>query len=114
MKKSVSSTCIAGRERPGEMLEDIFKRLFDAAELAAMDAQTRRIVDRTMTTKLDMMQHLHNTYIDGHLDGEKKGRAEGAREQAVESAKFFLRLGLAVEDIAKGTGLTVEEINSWI
>ena len=100
------------RERPGEMLEDIFKRLFDAAELAAMDAQTRRIVDRTMTTKLDMMQHLHNTYIDGHLDGEKKGRAEGAREQAVESARYFLRLGLAVEDIAKGTGLTIEEVNS--
>jgi predicted transposase/invertase (TIGR01784 family) len=97
--------------RPGEMLEEIFKRLFDAAELAAMDAQTRRIVDKTMTTKIDTLQHLHNTYIDGHLDGEKvgleKGLAKGL-EKGLEKgrAEAFKR----VEDQLRRDGMPEEEI----
>jgi predicted transposase/invertase (TIGR01784 family) len=102
------------------MLEEIFKRLFDAAELAAMDAQTRRLVDKTMTTKIDTLQHLHNTYVDGHLDGEKVGHADGLAEglakgraeQSKADARRFLKMGYPIEDVAKGTGLSVEEVKA--
>lgn len=46
------------------MLEEIFKRLFDAAEFAAMDAQTRKKVDKAMTTKIDILQGIQNSYVD--------------------------------------------------
>lgn len=57
-----------------------------------------------MTTKLDMMQHLHNTYIDGHQDGEK--------ERSVAIARKLLNKEFSTEDIAECTGLTSEEVEA--
>ena len=42
---------------------------------------------------------------------KKEGIAEGARENAIETAKNFLRMKLGtIGQIAQGTGLTVEEV----
>lgn len=43
-------------------------------------------------------------------EGKKEGRIEGKREEAIAIALEFKKMGLPLEDIAKGTGLTVEEI----
>lgn len=49
-----------------------------------------------------------NEYL---LDKAKKeGKIEGKREEAIAIALEFKKMGLPLEDIAKGTGLTVEEI----
>lgn len=90
------------QRRPDEMLEEIFKRLFDAAELAAMDAQTRKKVDKAMTTKIDILQGIQNSYVDGFEAGEKN--------KARETAKALLDLGVAEEIIEKSTGLSPEEV----
>ena len=42
--------------------------------------------------------------------GEKRGISLGAYQKAVETAKKFLSMGLSVEQVADGTGLSVEEI----
>ncbi|WP_010241121.1 hypothetical protein [Clostridium arbusti] len=42
--------------------------------------------------------------------GIEKGREEGMEKGKIEVAKSFLRMGLSIEQIAAGTGLTVEEI----
>lgn len=69
-----------------------------------------------MTTERDI--HNQITYArdkgleEGLEKGRVEGRAEGAGEQAMESARYFLRLGLTAEDVAKGTGLTVEEVEA--
>ena len=42
----------------------------------------------------------------GLAEGEKKGE----HKKAIETAKNFLKMGLSVEQVAQGTGLTVEEI----
>ena len=104
------------QRRPDEMLEEIFKRLFDAAELAAMDAQTRKKVDKAMTTKIDILQGIQNSYVDGYEAGEKsgmeKGEQKGAKNQAWETARALLDLDVEEDIIVKSTGLSPEEVRS--
>ncbi|WP_316811477.1 hypothetical protein [Pedobacter heparinus] len=47
-----------------------------------------------------------------YQDGVKKGEAIGRHEEALEIAKNFKNLGVAIEDIAKGIGLAIEEIEA--
>ena len=51
---------------------------------------------------------------DGIAIGEERGRNEGIslgeHKKAVETAKKFLSMGLSVEQVADGTGLSIEEI----
>ena len=42
--------------------------------------------------------------------GEKLGEERGIYKKAVETAKKFLAMGLSVEQVATGTGLSIEEI----
>ena len=92
------------------------KLLFDSAELSKFTADERAKYQLEMTTERD----IHNQIVyardkgleEGLEQGRAEGRAEGAREQAVESARYFLRLGLTNEDVSKGTGLTVEEVEA--
>jgi len=47
----------------------------------------------------------------GLQQGIEQGIQQGAHENAIENAKNFLKMNkLSVEDIAQGTGLSVEEV----
>ena len=46
----------------------------------------------------------------GRNEGISLGITQGAYQKAVETAKKFLSMGLSVEQVADGTGLSVEEI----
>ena len=43
-------------------------------------------------------------------DGVEEGISQGAEQKAIETAKNFLKLGLSIELIAEGTGLSEENI----
>ena len=66
----------------------------------------------------DIAVQRRESFEDGFSAGEKRGRNEGisiglsqgAQQKAVETAKKFLSMGLSVEQVATGTGLTPEEI----
>ena len=47
---------------------------------------------------------------EGRAEGREEGRAEGEKKAKIESAKRFLSMGLSVEQVATGTGLSLEEI----
>ena len=47
----------------------------------------------------------------GRAEGMAKGRAEGRAEANLETARKLKAIGVDFEVIAKGTGLTVEEIS---
>ena len=50
---------------------------------------------------------------DNHRYHQMKRASEDAyvrKEEKVKNAKNFLALGISVEDVAKGTGLSVEEV----
>ncbi|OJZ07096.1 MULTISPECIES: hypothetical protein [Sphingobacterium] len=48
----------------------------------------------------------------GNAKGLAEGLAEGGRKKALETAKAFKEMGLPIADIAKGTGLSVEEVEN--
>ena len=48
----------------------------------------------------------------GMAEGMEKGRAEGEREKQLEIARNFKSLGIPVVEIARGTGLSVAEIEA--
>ena len=44
----------------------------------------------------------------------RAAKKEGARENAIETAKKFLAMGLSVEQVAQGTRLSVEDIQNLV
>ena len=50
-------------------------------------------------------------FAEGRAEGKKKGRAEGRAEGIKETARNLKSMGVRSEDIAKATGLTIEEIS---
>ena len=48
----------------------------------------------------------------GREEGREEGRTEGEHRKAIETARNFLRLGLSIEQVATGTGLSVEQVTA--
>ena len=47
---------------------------------------------------------------EAKAEGEAKGRVEGIAEEKLATAKRLLSMGLSVQDVAKGTSLSVEQV----
>lgn len=45
-----------------------------------------------------------------HDDGVAEGLAKGEHKKAIETAKNLLKMGLSIEQVSQGTGLSIEEI----
>lgn len=107
-------------ERPAELKQEIFKLLFDSAELSEFTADERAKYQLDMTTERD----IHNQIVyardkgleecleQGRAEGRAEGLAEGAREQTLQSAKRLMELGVATDIIISSTGLPVEEVEA--
>ena len=71
-----------------------------------------------MTLAYNLSLAAEKAFENGFSAGEERGRNEGisiglsqgAREAKIETAKKFLAMGLSVEQVATGTGLSPEEI----
>ena len=48
---------------------------------------------------------------DGISQGISQGIAQGEHQKAIETAKKFLAMGISIEQVAQGTGLSIEEVN---
>ena len=51
---------------------------------------------------------------EGIQQGLQQGLQQGAYEKAIETAKKFLAMGISIEQVAQGTGLSVEAINNLV
>ena len=51
---------------------------------------------------------------EGREEGRKEGREEGVAKEKLATAKRLLGMGLTQEQVAKGTGLSIEEIERLI
>ncbi|MBR2202591.1 MAG: Rpn family recombination-promoting nuclease/putative transposase [Prevotella sp.] len=111
-------------ERPAALQERIFKRLFDQAEIAQFSPAERREYAESVKDYWDYYSTMKTAHKkgkaegreEGLAEGEAKGRAEGLAEgQQKEKTETVLRLkalGLSIEQIAQGTGLTADEVTT--
>jgi predicted transposase/invertase (TIGR01784 family) len=82
----------------------VFKRLSEIAEVASLSKEERQAYDENLKHYRDTIAVMQGQY----LEGEEKGRAEGRKDVA----RQLKLMGLSVEDIAKATSLSVEEIEN--
>ena len=93
---------------PAELQEEVFKRFFEAAEIAKFDPDKREKYISEMFTQDDYINEIETA----RENGEKKGRAEGEKRKAVEVAKAMKGDGMSCEQISKFTGLTKAQIEA--
>ena len=93
-------------DRPAGFEGELFRLLFESAEIATFTPQERIKLEHDMRTERD----LKNQIAFAKEEGVAIGREEGAREKALESARAFLKLGVPAETVSAGTGLSLEEV----
>lgn len=91
-------------ERPREMQAEVFRRLFDVAEVEALPGNEREQYIKDMTTERDI--------INQKEFARQEGRAEGLAEAKAGIAKGMLENGIDLKLIVKLTGLSEEEVKS--
>ena len=47
----------------------------------------------------------------GYKEGVSDGISQGEHQAKIETAKKFLAMGISIEQVAQGTGLSIEEVN---
>ena len=85
-----------------------------------IDSFVQKIKQQEVNRKEYQTMNLHDR--DNFLRGKKEGISEGiqqglqqgAYEKAIETAKKFLAMGISIEQVAQGTGLSVEAINNLV
>ena len=63
-----------------------------------------------MTLAYNLSLAAEKAFENGFSAGEERGISMGVQQAKLETAKKFLAMGLSVEQVADGTGLSPEEI----
>ena len=93
-------------ERPVALQERVFTRLFEAAEIAKFSKRELCEYEDSLKNFRDM----YSVITTAEQKGEARGRAEGEHNALCRTALAMKERGLAPDDIADITGLSLEEI----
>lgn len=86
-----------------EMSVEEIREAKDELVRLSNDKEQREIYEMRAKILRDKVSALH--------EAERKGIEKGKRTTSIENATNFLKLGLDVEVVAQGTGLSIEEVN---
>ena len=89
-------------ERPKELQERVFKRLFEQAEIASYSPEEYNAYEESLKNLWDI--------ANGMEAAEKKGVEKGFSQAKLDMARMMIADGEPIEKIAKYTGLTPEQI----
>ena len=95
-------------DRPEGFDDDLQQMLFTATELAGMTQEQRQEYDKTMTTKIDIIEQQETARKRGLEEGMEKGRLEGL----LDVAGKMRAEGLPAELICRMTGLSPEQVKA--
>lgn len=102
--------------RPPELKEEIFKLLFDSAEIATFTPEEKAKYENDMTTERDIRNYISCARQEGREEGREEGlqvgREEGINATKAEIAKKMLEKGVELAIIESCTGLSQEEIKA--
>lgn len=100
------------------MYDPFFTRLFKLAEIDNFTAEEKKQYYKSLKNMGDYLNTLNSTAelareegrAEGRAEGEEIGIEKGRRIEAMENARKLKSLGVSIDIISQGTGLTVEEI----
>ena len=103
-------------ERPASLMEEVFRAIFDACEIRALDENEQKEYKATMTTQWDLDDQMTTAYLKGEAKGlergEMIGEARGETKKRNEIARALLSLGVFEDIIAKATEMTPKEVEA--
>ena len=99
------------------------KAMIDAmtlAEFEQLSPDEKVLVDIAQYAETEEYSKLWTAHNDGKRQGLEQGieqgleqgLAEGEHRKAIETARNFLQLGLSIQQVASGTGLSVEQVTA--
>ncbi len=91
---------------PDKLRERVFEKLFETAEIAKFTPEQVRSYEDSLKYYRDLKNSLDTAREEGLLEGLEQGIEQWIKKEKVEVAKNALQLGLAIDDIAKLTGLS--------
>ena len=86
------------------------RKAYNILEVISKDDKARVAYESREAELHDQMTRLKSAKEEGIKEGIKKGIKEGLKEATIKNAKNFLIMGLDIDMVAKGTGLSVEEV----
>ena len=98
-------------ERPKELQERVFEKLFRQAEIAMFTPEEYTAYEESLHSLWDITNAMNDAEAKGFGKGKEEGRAEGRAEALLDTARNLKSMGLPVEKIVKATGLTPDEIS---
>ena len=93
-------------KRPKALKERIFTKLFEEAEIAKFSQQELREYEDSLKAYRDIKNSIDTA--------KEEGREEGIAKEKLATAKRLLGMGLTQEQVAKGTGLSIEDIERLV
>ncbi|MEO0779752.1 MAG: Rpn family recombination-promoting nuclease/putative transposase [Bacteroidota bacterium] len=94
------------QDRPPRLQDKIFRKLFEAAEVAKFTSAEREAYEESLKHYRD----IKNIVDTSKAEGREEGRAEGKEEERYKIARALKGDQIPWETIQKATGLSMEEI----
>ena len=69
-------------------------------------------VENMLLTEYDYDTDIAVQRQEAYEDGVEKGISQGSQQKAIETAKNLLSMSLPIENIAKATGLSIDEVKN--
>ena len=86
------------------------KKAYDLLQIISKDEKSRMLYEARQAEISDQLTRLKSAEAKGMEKGIEKGIEKGKKRNAMENATNFIKLGINEEIVAKGTGLTIEEV----
>ena len=99
---------------------DIGRLMHDFCCTKAEDMNFELMAERTRYLKenpkgvSNMCKVMDDLRVQSFAEGKEEGREEGREEQARAMAENFYKMGMSIEQIAKGSGYGIETIKQWL
>ena len=98
--------------QPRRLQNEVFNRLFSEAEIARFKKSELKEYEDSLKAYRDIKNSIDSAVEKGIEKGMKKGMEKGIEKGIEKVARKLKGMGMTTEDIAKATGLTIEEINN--
>ncbi|TAE57973.1 MAG: hypothetical protein EAZ89_03620 [Bacteroidetes bacterium] len=97
-------------DTPPKLRDRIFEKAFSIAEIARFDPQQVQAYESSLKYYRDLKNVIDTSFEEGKLEGKLEGIQEGVYEGKLEVALQMKKSGFSIDEIARLTGLSPEDI----
>lgn len=104
------------KDRPVQLQERIFKKIFEVAEIAKFSKTEQKEYEASLKNYRDLKNVVDTAhqegFDEGHEERREQGREEGMNQRNYQIARQMKRDGEPTDKIQRYTGLSTDEIEA--